>query len=68
VWRIELGFGAREQGLVILGAFWRVETTTLRKIIQEEYFSHFLAKPRAERAQIVIFGHSGAIGAIYFAL
>jgi hypothetical protein len=48
--------------------FWRAETTTLGKIFQEEYFSHFLAKPGAERAQTGVFGHSGAIGAIYFAL
>jgi hypothetical protein len=37
------------------------------KNFQEVYFLHFLAKPGAERAQLGVFGHSGAIGAIYFA-
>jgi hypothetical protein len=30
------------------------------------YFLHFLAKPSAGRAQLGVFGHSGAIEAIYF--
>jgi hypothetical protein len=38
------------------------------KNFQEVYFSQFLAKPGAERAQLGVFGHSGAIGAIYFSL
>jgi hypothetical protein len=37
------------------------------KNFQEVYFSQFLAKPGAGRAQLGVFGHSGAIGAIYFA-
>jgi hypothetical protein len=32
------------------------------------YFSQFLAKPGAGRAHIRVFGHSGAIEVIYFAL
>jgi hypothetical protein len=31
------------------------------------FSSHFLAKPGAGRAQLGVFGHSGAIEAIYFA-
>jgi hypothetical protein len=36
------------------------------KNFQEVYFSQFLAKPGAGRAQLGVFGHSGAIEAIYF--
>jgi hypothetical protein len=42
-------------------------TVGFGKNFKEGYFSHFLAKPGAERAQTGVFGHSGAIGAIYFA-
>jgi hypothetical protein len=38
----------------------------LGKNFQEGYFLQFLAKPGAERAQLGVFGHSRAIGAIYF--
>jgi hypothetical protein len=32
------------------------------------YFSQFLAKPGAGRAQLGVFGHFGSIEAIYFSL
>jgi hypothetical protein len=33
---------------------------------QEAYLLHVLAKLGAEKAQVGVFGHFGAIGAIYF--
>jgi hypothetical protein len=38
----------------------------LGKNFEEVYFSQFLAKPGAGRAQLGVFGHFGTIGAIYF--
>jgi hypothetical protein len=39
----------------------------IERNFQEVYSSHFFAKPSAGRAHIGVFGHSGAIEAIYFA-
>jgi hypothetical protein len=41
------------------------ETTSLKEDFQEAYLLHFLSKRGAEKAQLGVFGHSGAIGAIY---
>jgi hypothetical protein len=50
------------------GAFWRAKTTSYWGKLPGSVFSLiFLAKPGAERAQLGVFGHSGAIEAIYFA-
>jgi hypothetical protein len=42
------------------------ETTSLKENFQEAYLLQFLAKRGAEKAQLGVFGRSGAIGAIYF--
>jgi hypothetical protein len=42
------------------------ETTSLKGNFQEAYLQ-FLAKRGAEKAQLGVFGHSEAIGAIYLA-
>jgi hypothetical protein len=46
--------------------FWRAGTTSYWEKLPGVYFSQFLAKPGAGRAQLGVFGHSGAIEAIYF--
>jgi hypothetical protein len=40
----------------------------LGRNFHEVYSSHFFAKPGAGIAQLGVFGHSGAIEAIYFAI
>jgi hypothetical protein len=41
------------------------ETTSLKGNFQEAYLLQFLAKRGAEKAQLGVFGHYKAIGAIY---
>jgi hypothetical protein len=41
------------------------ETTSLKVNFQEAYLLQFLAKQGAEKAQLGVFGHFEAIGAIY---
>jgi hypothetical protein len=41
------------------------KTTSLKGNFQEAYLLQFLAKRGAEKAQLGVFGHSEAIGAIY---
>jgi hypothetical protein len=43
------------------------ETASLKGNFQEAYLLQFLAKRGAEKAQLGVFGRSGAIGAIYLA-
>jgi hypothetical protein len=70
-WCVVLGFGMENtqrlgsvtQRCVLVSR----DNKLLGKNFQEVYFSQFLAKPGAGRAQLGVFGHSGAIGAIYFA-
>jgi hypothetical protein len=47
--------------------FVDAETTSLKGNFQEAYLLQFLAKRGAEKAQLGVFGRSGAIGAIYLA-
>jgi hypothetical protein len=47
--------------------FVNAETTSLKGDFQEAYLLKFLAKRGAEKTQLGVFGHSGAIGAIYLA-
>jgi hypothetical protein len=62
-----LGTGKHpEAGLLTQGVFWRTRDNKLEgENFQEVYLLHFLAKPGAEKAQLGVFGCSGAIGAIY---
>ena len=48
--------------------FGKKKQQVIGENFQEVYFLHFLAKPGAERAQLGVFGHYGAIEAIYFSL
>jgi hypothetical protein len=41
------------------------EIASLKGNLQEAYLLQFLAKRGAEKAQLGVFGHSEAIGAIY---
>jgi hypothetical protein len=45
--------------------FGNLETTSLKGNFQEAYILQFLAKRGAKKAQLGVFGHSEAIGAIY---
>jgi hypothetical protein len=45
--------------------FVDAETTSLKGDFQEAYILQFLAKRGAEKAQLGVFGHSKAIGAVY---
>jgi hypothetical protein len=45
--------------------FVDAETTSLKGDFQEAYLLQFLAKRGAKKAQLGVFGCSGAIGAIY---
>jgi hypothetical protein len=46
--------------------FWRISDNKLEgENFQEAYLLHFLAKPSPKKAQLGVFGCSGAIGAIY---
>jgi hypothetical protein len=47
--------------------FVDAETTSLKGDFQEAYLLHFLAKQGTKKAQLGVFGHSRAIGAIYLA-
>jgi hypothetical protein len=47
--------------------FVDAETTRLKGDFQEAYLLQFLAKQGAEKAQLRVFGRSGAIRAIYLA-
>jgi hypothetical protein len=65
------GFLARETHKTRF-SFYRVRfgehvQQAIGKNFQGVYFPHFLAKIGAGRAQLGVFGHCGAIGAIYFA-
>jgi hypothetical protein len=66
-----LGLGtenAQKLGWTHRGVFWRTRDNKLEgENFQEAYLLHFLAKPGAEKAQLGVFGRSGAIGAIYLA-
>jgi hypothetical protein len=64
-----LGMGnAQKLGYSHRGVIWRTRDNKLEgENFQEVYLLHFLAKPGAEKAQLGVFGCSGAIGAIYLA-
>jgi hypothetical protein len=47
--------------------FVDTETTNLKGNFQEGYLLQFLAKRGAKKAQLGVFGRSGAIGAVYLA-
>jgi hypothetical protein len=47
--------------------FGDLETTSLKGNFQEAYLLQFLAKRGVEKAQLGVFGHSEAIGAIILA-